>query len=224
MMSIMENIDLTKVVTVPDIQKTCSCIDPHWYGSIGDTDGDVEIPEEFYQNIPEIATRWDNYNEKNWWDSRRFYRGKYEIVACTGTPEDYTYETVDSTNKWKEARKMYNMGADIYCGDKLVHFVDHKAVQQAYDDLTFDEIVGFDIDADSAFEADVQRKSAYDVLDQNGLNADETWKKKIETRYEYRVFKASYGIPFHARSITCLFNPKTGKYENTRIETDELPF
>lgn len=150
---------------------------------------------------------------------------KFEIVACVGDPWDYAYELVDAVSHWKEARRLESQGANIYLNGERVHFINHESVQEAFDDLKFDEIVGFDMVSDSAFEADVRRKSANDVLEQNGLKADTEWKKKIETRYEQHMFEANYGLPFYERHpFLCCFNSETGKYENGKIETDELPF
>lgn len=186
---------------------------------------DELFSEEILNSVPAVAKHWDEYNDKNLWDKSRFKNTKYVAVACIGDPYDYSYEEVDWTNCWKEARKMDAMGANIYCGNKRVYFVDHKAVEEAYSDLQFDEIVGFDMVSDSAFEADVRRKSANDVLEQNGLKADAEWKKKVEARYEQHMFEANYGLPFYERHpFHCYFNSETGKYENGKIETDDLPF
>ena len=188
-------------------------------------DSDKLFPVEILNSVPKAAKHWDEYNDKNIWDKRRFKNTKYVAVACIGDPYDYSYEEVGWTNYWKEARKMDAMGANIYCGNQRVYFVDHKAVQEAYDDLQFDEIVGFDMVSNSAFEADVRRKSANDVLEQNGFKADEEWKKKVEARYEQHMFGQTYGLPFYERHpFHCCFNNKTGKYENGKIETDDLPF
>lgn len=188
-------------------------------------DSDELFPEEILNSVPKAAKHWDEYNENNLWAKERFHNEKYVAVACIGDEHDYTYEEVGYTNHWKEARKYYFMGADVYRGNERVYFVDHKAVQEAYDDLQFDEIVGLDMISDSAFEADVYRKSASDVLEQNGLKADEEWKKKVEARYEQHMFEANYGLPFYQRHpFHCCFNSETGKYENGKIETDELPF
>ena len=150
---------------------------------------------------------------------------KYIAIACIGDPVDYSYDEIGWTNRWKEARKMDAMGANIYCGNQRVHFVDHKSVQAAYEDLRFDEIVGLDMISDSAFEADVRRKSAYDVLEQNRLKADNTWKRKIEARYDQHLFEMNYSIPFYRRHpFHCCFNNETGKYENGKVETCDLPF
>lgn len=150
---------------------------------------------------------------------------KYEVVACVGDPWDYTYELVDVVSHRKEARRLEALGANIYMNGERVYFINHESVQEAFDDLKFDEIVGFDMVSDSAFEADVRKKSANDVLEQNSLKADAEWKKKVEDRYEQHMFEANYGLPFYERHpFHCYFNSKTGKYENGKIETDNLPF
>lgn len=183
-MSIMENKDLTGIV-IPEVKKGYPIGEPHFRDIFGDTDGDAELPEEFYQNIPEIAAHWDEYNEKNWWDSRRFYHGKYEIVACTGTPEDYTYETVDATNKWKEARRLEKEGADVYVNGERIHFVDHEAVQKAFDIIKglFLNRQSFMWDDDFLDIEDViDIEEAHKILDQNGFKINEAWEEKIRTR------------------------------------------
>ena len=212
----MKTIDITRMPAnfVPDIHDVLVV-----------KDSDELFPEEILNSVPKAAKHWDEYNNKNLWAKERFHNEKYVAVACIGDEHDYTYEEVGYTNHWKEARKYYFMGADVYRGNERVYFIDHAAVQEAYSDLQFDEIVGLDMISDSAFEADVQRKSANDVLEQNGLKADAEWKKKVEARYEQHMFEANYGLPFYERHpFHCYFNSETGKYENGKIETNDLPF
>ena len=215
-MSIMENKDLTKVVTVPDIQKTYSCGDPHWYSSIGDTDGDVLFSEEILKSIPAAAKHWDEYNDKNLWAKERFHNEKYVAVACIGDEHDYTYEEVGYTNHWKEARKYYFMGADVYCGNQRVYFVNHKAVQKAFDVIRglFLNRQSFMWDDDFLDIEDViEIEEAYKVLDQNSFKINETWEEKIRERSR-RVYDP----------LTISLMDRHPRFMFNAIDTDDLPF
>jgi hypothetical protein len=145
---------------------------------------------------------------------------KYQIVACVGDPWDYSYDLVDETNSWKEARNAFFGGADVYRNGKRVYFIDHESVQEAFDDLKFDEIVGLDMISDSAFEADVLRKNAADVLEQNGIEKPVDYSKKVDQRYLNRPTEV---LTFAERNTLELVD---GKYKQTfvAVETDELPF
>lgn len=145
---------------------------------------------------------------------------KYEIVACIGDPWDYTYECVDVVSHWKEARRLEELGANIYMNGERVHFIEHKSVQEAFDDLKFDEIVGLDMISNSAFEANVRRKNAEDILEQNGIEMPTDYKKKVDQRYLNRPIEV---LTFAERHTLELVD---GKYKQTfvAIETDELPF
>lgn len=171
------------------------------------------LPTELF-DAPEEATRWERYNEKNWWDSRRFLSGKYEIVACVGDEYDYTYETVDATNRWKEARRYESMGADVYVNGNRVHFIDHKTINEAFKvmkgifltrlDPWWDE----DLDPDEIIEIEEAKKT----IDQNGFKLDAEWENKVKER---------------ARSINDpLMVPRKDRprYLFTACETEDLPF
>ena len=145
---------------------------------------------------------------------------KFEVVACIGNPWDYSYEVVDIVTHWKEARRYEGQGANIYLNGDRIQFVDHSSVQEAFDDLKFDEIVGLDMISDSAFEADVLRKNASDVLEQNGIEKPANYSKKVDQRYLNRPKEV---LTFAERHMLQLVD---GKYKPTfvAVETDELPF
>lgn len=145
---------------------------------------------------------------------------KYEVVACVGEPWDYTYECVDVVSHWKEARRLEALGANIYLNGERVHFIDHESVQEAFNDLKFDEIVGLDMISDSAFEADVLRKNAEDVLDQNGIEKPADYSKKVDQRYLNKLVEAMTFAECHMLHLV------DGKYKPMFVatETDELPF
>ena len=177
--------------------------------------GDNEFPEEMFQNIPEVATHWDTYNERSQWDDSRFYRGKYEIVACTGTPEDYSYETVDATNKWKEAHRLEKEGADVYVNGEHIHFVDHEAVQKAFDVIRglFLNRQSFMWDDDFLDIEDViDIEEAHKILDQNGFKINEAWEEKIRTRSRRR--RDPLTVPLMDRP----------RFMFKSVDIDELPF
>ena len=145
---------------------------------------------------------------------------KYEVVACVGEPWDYTYECVDVVSHWKEARRLEALGANIYLNGEHVHFINHESVQEAFDDLKFDEIVGLDMISESAFEADVRRKNAEDILEQNGIEMSSEYKKKVDQRYLNRPTEVLTFAERHTLEFV------DGKYKQTfvAVETDELPF
>lgn len=214
-MSIMENKDLTGIV-IPEVKKGYPIGEPHFRDIFGDTDGDVDFPEELFKNIPEVATHWDRYNDSQLWDKKRFHSGKYQIVACVGTPEDYSYETVDSTDKWKEARRLMNEGADVYCNGKRVYFVDHAAVDEAFKTLKGLYLTRQSYMWDDDFE-DIEDHIAFEeaakILEQNGFKADEVWGEKVWNRYEDR---------WHDPLTTPLL--ERPRFLFRAIETDDLPF
>lgn len=145
---------------------------------------------------------------------------KFEVVACISNPWDYSYEVVDVVTHWKEARRLESQGANIYLNGERIHFVDHASVQKAFDDLQFDEIVGLDVISDSAFEVDVLRKNASDILEQNGIKKPADYRTKVDQRYLNRPKEV---LTFAERHMLKLVG---GKYEPmfVAVETDELPF
>ena len=161
---------------------------------------------------------------------------KYEIVACVGDPWDYSYDLVDETNKWKDARNAFFEGADVYCNKERVYFIDPKLVADAFKTLaTFYRYMmswSFPWDDGLEFEDEVAIKDAQDVLEKNGfkLNAngwpDGDWEDKITERR--RVNNDSISVPFYRRSFAIpVYSADTHelvRVENGKCETDELPF
>ena len=187
-------------VNIPSIEEPVHDI-------LGDTDGD----------IPEVATHWEKYNDSKWWDKNRFYQGKYQIVACTGSPWDYTYETVDATNRWKEARRLEGEGADVYVEGKRVHFVVHEAVNNAFKTLKglFLTRQCFLWDDDYMDPEDViDIEEAWNALKQNGFKINEEWQRKVWEREENKCHVDPLTVPLMERP----------RFLFRAVDTDELPF
>lgn len=157
---------------------------------------------------------------------------KYEILMCVGDPWDYSWDLFDIVHHWKDVRPYALAGAHIYRNGKRIdnsNFIDHDAVAEAYRDLALDEIVNLDVYCEDSFTADVKRKSAEDVLKMNNLIADETWKRKINSRYTESLRRDPLEKPLYKRNaqFMALYNAETKelvKVVNGKVDTDELPF
>ena len=203
---------------------------------IGDTDGDVLFSEEILKSIPAAAKHWDEHNDKNLWAKERFHNEKYVAVACIGDEHDYAYEEVGYTNHWKEARKYYFMGADVYRGNERVHFIDHKEVDDAFQTLKkhyFMMASTYYWEDSIGFEDEVRIKDAQDVLDKNGFKLEpdfwpnEEWQEKMLKRKH--VIADPLAKPFCERNpkavpVYVADTHKLVRVESSRCEDDELPF
>lgn len=132
---------------------------------------------------------FERYNDAQMWDSSRFHNEKYQIVACVGDEYDYTYEPVAYTNSWKEARHYEKMGANVYDGNELVHFIDHEDVNRAFQIVKhlFLDRQSFMWDDDYLDPEDIiEIEEAYKILDQNGFKINEIWEKKVLERSKRR--------------------------------------
>ena len=132
---------------------------------------------------------FETYNEQELWNPSRFHNEKYQIVACIGDEHDYTYEPVDYTNSWKEARRQASLGADVYCGNELIHFVDHKEVDNAFEImksllLNRQSMMWDDDYLDPQDIADIEE--SHRVLQQNGFKTNEAWEQKVLERAKRR--------------------------------------
>lgn len=132
---------------------------------------------------------FEKYNEAQMWDSSRFHNEKYQIVACVGDEHDYSYEPVDYTNSWKEARRYEKMGANVYCGNDLVHFVDHEELDRAFQvvkHLFLDRQSFLWDDGFLDIEDRIDIEEAYKILDKNGIKLNAAWEQKVLERSKRR--------------------------------------
>lgn len=159
---------------------------------------------------------FEKYNEAQMWDKARFHNEKYQIVACIGDEHDYTYEPIDYTNSWKEARYYEKMGANVYEGNELVHFIDHEEVNRAFQIVKhlFLDKQSFLWDDDYLDPEDIiDIEEAYKILDQNGFKLNEAWERKVIERSK-RCGGDLLATPLKDRP----------RYMFKFMDLDELPF
>ena len=132
---------------------------------------------------------FESYNDAQMWDTSRFHNEKYIAVACVGDERDWSYEPVGYTNRWKEARHLAQMGANIYEGDKRVYFVDHEEVSHAFHVMKSLFLNRQSTMWDDDFldiEDRIEIEEAYKALDQNGFKIGEDWEQKVLERVKRR--------------------------------------
>lgn len=159
---------------------------------------------------------FERYNEEQGWDPSRFHNEKYVAVSYIEDEDGYSYEPTDYTNRWKEARRLAKMGANIYEGDKRVYFIDHEEVDRAFQIVKhlFLNRQSFMWDDDYLDPEDViDIEEAYKILDQNGFKLNEAWERKVIERSKRRGGDL-LATPLKDRP----------RYMFKFIDLDELPF
>ena len=140
---------------------------------------------------------------------------KYTIVAQMGFEEDWSWEEVDCTNNWKEARNLAEKGARIFVGDKEVWFLDKsdkENIDFAINMLAFQKTVDYEFYLSVLTPAEEEREA-------------EDIKTAKDTAKRYNI--TDEDIEKHCRrelNVVCEPVRFINKPRFTAVETDELPF
>lgn len=140
---------------------------------------------------------------------------EYTIMAQIGSKEDWSWEEVDCTNNWKQARNLAEKGARIFVGKKEVWFLnkfDRKDIEYAIKVLAFQKSVDYGLylstltPAEEKSEAE-EIKEAKSIADMYHIT-----DKDIEKHCHRELNVETEPVRF------------IDKPRFTAVEEDELPF